>query len=96
MTSKTMNDIDSVLAAQSPIGSDLLLDGMETRVWQRIEARIERARTVRMQGAALAVALVVGIVNGGIAVRHFQPAPDEMQAFSLSSGLIPFSQTELG
>lgn len=96
MTSKTMNDIDSVLATHNPGGSNLLLDGMETRVWQRIETRIERARTVRMQGVALTVALVVGIVNGGIAVRHFQPSDNEMQAFSLSSGLMPLNQTEQG
>lgn len=96
MTPVTTHNIDSALAARIATGSTDLLDGLETQVWQRIEARIERARTVRMQGAALAVALVVGIVNGGIAVRHFQPSDNEMQAFSLTSSLMPLNQTEQG
>ncbi len=96
MTPVTTHDLDSALAAHNAAGSAILLDGLETRVWQRIEARHERSRTMRMQGVALAVALVVGIINGGIAVRHFQPSDNEMQAFSLTSSLMPLNQTEQG
>lgn len=91
-----MDNVEHMLARPLSLKEASRLDALEDRVWQQVHSRMARRDRGRLHLAMIAMALVVGVVNGGIAVRHFQPTDTEMQAFSLSSGLIPLDQTGHG
>lgn len=91
-----MDDVERILAIPLSAEEMARLEALEGRVWQQVNSRMAQRQMGRLHLAMVAVALVVGIVNGGIAVQYFQPADNEMQAFSLSSGLIPLNQTGQG
>lgn len=83
-------DIDHLIAAARPAGQ-ASLSGLEADVWRRIEDRIGERRMGQVRVAAMAMALVVGIANGGLFVLSAQAEPSEMQVFSVSGGLSPIA-----
>lgn len=71
------------------------LPGMEATVWARIGARRDRARMGQIRIAAVALALVVGVVNGGLMLLAPRPEPSEMRIFTVASGLSPLSSLDV-
>lgn len=67
------------------------LDGMEDAVWTRIGEHRDRARMGHVRVAAVAIALVVGVANGGLMLLVPRPEPSEMRIFTVSAGLAPLS-----
>jgi hypothetical protein len=45
--------------------------------------------------AAVAVALVVGVANGGLMLMAPRPAPSEMRIFTVSAGLSPLASLDV-
>jgi hypothetical protein len=60
-----MTNLDERLASLSEAG-DPLLDGLEEAVWRRVGELRTRRNTNRLRAGAVAAALVVGTVNGGV------------------------------
>ena len=46
--------------------------------------------------AVMAVALLVGVTNGGVLGQAFRPGHSDIQVFSVSAGLSPMSRFEVG
>ena len=46
--------------------------------------------------AVTAMALLVGMANGGVLGQVFKPRPSDIQIFSVSTGLSPMSRFEVG
>lgn len=67
------------------------LAGLEDKVWARVGERRERARMGRVRVAAIALALVVGVANGGFMLLSPRQEPSEMRVFTVSTGLSPLS-----
>jgi hypothetical protein len=68
------------------------LAGVEDAVWARIAERRDRARTGQVRIAAVAIAGVIGVANGGLMLMAPRPEPSEMQIFTVSAGLSPLSR----
>jgi hypothetical protein len=67
------------------------LAGMEDAVWARIGQLRERARMGQVRAAAVALALVIGVTNGGLMLLAPRPEPSEMRIFTVSAGLSPLA-----
>ncbi|NJC42078.1 hypothetical protein GGQ87_002373 [Brevundimonas alba] len=84
------DDMDELISAVAP-GDAAQLVGMEDAVWLRIGERRERARMGQVRVAAVALALVIGVANGGLMLMAPRPEPSEMRIFTVSAGLSPLS-----
>ena len=84
------DDIERLIGAATP-GDAGLLAGVEDAVWARIGERTERARMGQVRVAAVAIACVVGVTNGGLMLLAPRPEPSEMRIFTVSAGLSPLA-----
>ena len=82
--------IQNWIATTSPEG-DARLDAMEAAVWARVGEIGERRRMGQVRVAAVALALTVGVANGGFMTLTSRPQPSEMRIFTVSSDLSPFA-----
>lgn len=89
-------DIDRILATPFPADETLRLAGLENHVWRRIEERQEQRRSGQVRLAVMAVALLVGVTNGGMLGQAFKPNHSDIQVFSVSAGLSPMTRFEFG
>ena len=88
-------DIDRLIASARP-ASPATLSRLESDVWRRIEDRVGERRMGQVRVAALAMALVVGVANGGLFALSARAEPSEMQVFSVSAGLSPIGTLGAG
>lgn len=88
------DDIDRLIGAAAP-GDAARLAGMEDAVWARVGERRDRARMNRVRVAAVALALVVGVANGGLMLLAPRPEPSEMRIFTVSAGLSPLAGLDI-
>lgn len=84
------DDMNELIAGVAPGDADRLV-GMEDAVWVRIGERRERARMGQVRVAAVALALVIGVANGGLMLMAPRPESSEMRIFTVSAGLSPLS-----
>lgn len=85
------DDIDRLINDGGRGGTARLAD-LESGVWTRVTERHEQARMGQVRLAAVSVALVVGIANGGaMLLAPPRPAPSELRIFTVSAGLSPLS-----
>lgn len=82
------DDIERFLRTAAPVDT-AGLDGMEGAVWTRVSERRDRARVGQVRIAAVALAVAVGIANGGMMLFAPRPEPSEMRIFTVSAGLSP-------
>lgn len=87
------DDIETMIAASAPL-DEASLAGLEDRIWARVGERREQRRMGQVRLAAVAVALVIGGVNGGLMLATSRPAPSEMQVFTVSAGASPLARLE--
>ena len=88
------DDMQRLIGAVAP-GDAARLAGVEDAVWARIGERRDRARMTRVRGAAVAIALVVGVTNGGLMLLAPRPDPSEMRIFTVSAGLSPLAGLDI-
>lgn len=84
------DDMDRLIGAIAP-GDDARLAGVEDAVWTRVGERRDRARMGQVRLAAVALALVIGVTNGGLLLLAPRPEPSEMRIFTVSAGLSPLA-----
>lgn len=87
------DDIQTLLAATAS-GDDARLAGLEDGVWTRVDQRREQMRMGQLRLAAVAMALIIGGVNGGLMLATSRPAPSEMQVFAVSAGASPLTRLD--
>lgn len=85
-----LDDIDRLIGGGRHDG-EAQLAGLEDKVWARVSERHDRTRMGRVRVAAIALALVVGVANGGFMLLSHRPEPSEMRVFTVSAGLSPLS-----
>ncbi|MBA3048402.1 MAG: hypothetical protein KKE42_03085 [Alphaproteobacteria bacterium] len=85
-----LDDIDRLIGGGRRDGEAQLV-GLEEKVWARIGGRQDRTRIGQVRVAAIALALVVGVANGGFMLLSPRPEPSEMRVFTVSAGLSPLS-----
>ena len=85
-----LDDIDRLIGGGRHDGEAQLV-GLEDMVWARVGERRDRARMGQVRVAAIALALVVGVANGGFMLLSPRPEPSEMRVFTVSTGLLPLS-----
>lgn len=85
-----LDDIDRLIGGGRYDG-EAQLAGLEDEVWGRIGERRDQARMGQVRVAAIALALVVGVMNGGFMLLSPRPDPSEMRVFTVSTGLSPLS-----
>lgn len=86
-------DIDDLILAGSATPSLDDLGGLEAGVWQRVSRHRARSNARRLQAGALAIAVMVGAVGGGVMLRD-EPRPDaELHVLTVEAGLAPFGVT---
>ncbi len=88
------DDINRLIGATAP-GDAARLAGVEDAVWARIGERRDRARMSQVRVAAVAVALVVGVTNGGLMLLAPRPEPSELRIFTVSAGLSPLASLDV-
>ncbi len=88
------DDMEKLIGTVAP-GEAALLAGVEDAVWARIGERGDHARTTRVRGAAVVIALVVGVTNGGLMLLAPRPEPSEMRIFTVSAGLSPLAGLDI-
>lgn len=88
------DDINRLIGATAP-GDAARLAGVEDAVWARIGERRERARMGQVRVAAVALALVVGVANGGLMLMAPRPEPSELRIFTVSAGLSPLATLDV-
>ncbi|MBU1540915.1 MAG: hypothetical protein KKC29_06685 [Alphaproteobacteria bacterium] len=85
-----LDDIERLIGGDRYDG-EAQLAGLEDEVWARIGERRDQARMGQVRVAAIALALVVGVANGGFLLLSPRPEPSEMRVFTVSTGLSPLS-----
>ena len=88
------DDINRLMAAVAP-GDAARLDGVEDADWARVGERRERARMGQVRVAAVAIALVIGVTNGGLMLMAPRPEPSELRIFTVSAGLSPLASLDV-
>ncbi|WP_312065830.1 hypothetical protein [Brevundimonas sp.] len=72
------------------------LDRLEEDVWSRVKAIQSQRATERIRLAAVALALLVGIANGGLGAKFAQTtASSEMSVFT-AAAMSPLARMEVG
>ena len=84
-----LDDIDLIYGDRHD--GEAQLAGLEDKVWARLGERHERARMGQVRVAAVALALVIGVANGGFMLMSPRPEPSEMRVFTVSTGLSPLA-----
>ncbi|HEY1072040.1 hypothetical protein [Brevundimonas sp.] len=79
-----MDDLENWLRRAAP-GDGVSLDRLEEDVWRRVSAIQAQRATERIRVAAVAVALVVGLANGGLGAKFAQTTASEMAIFSMAA-----------
>ena len=88
------DDMKRLIGAAAP-GDAVRLAGVEDAVWARIGERGERVRVGQVRVAAVALALVIGLANGGLMLLTLRPEPSEMRIFTVSAGLSPLASLDV-
>jgi hypothetical protein len=96
-----VNDrLDRLLKALPPAGLDHNLDQLEPAVWARIDARRRglalASGSLRLQLAAAALALVVGLALGWSAGQTNAPRDGQMAAYAGYAEVGPMARLEEG
>ncbi|MNJ36546.1 hypothetical protein D3C77_313380 [compost metagenome] len=78
------DDLEIWLARTAP-GDGVSLDGLEEDVWSRVKAIQAQRATERIRLAAVAMALLIGIANGGLGAKFAQTTASEMSIFSVAA-----------
>ncbi|RZJ45721.1 MAG: hypothetical protein EON87_06780 [Brevundimonas sp.] len=86
-----MTDDMNRLIAAVEVNDATRLAGVEEAVWARIGERRDRARMGQVRVAAVALALMIGVANGGLMLMAPRPEPSEMRIFTVSAGLAPLA-----
>lgn len=89
-----MDDLGNWLARAAP-GDGVSLDRLEEDVWSRVKAIQAQRATERVRLAAVALALVIGVANGGLGARFAQTTSSEMSIFSVAA-TSPLVRLEMG
>lgn len=84
------DDMDRLIGVVEPVDAARLA-GVEQAVWVRIGRHRDRVRVAQVRVAAVAVALAVGGMNGGLMLFAPRPEPSEMRIFTVSAGLSPLA-----
>ena len=84
------DDISRLIGGLAPDDAARLA-GVEDAVWARVGQRRDRVRMGQVRIAAVALALVIGVANGGLMLMAPRPEPSEMRIFTVSAGLSPLS-----
>ena len=72
------------------------LDRLEDDVWSRVKAIQSQRATERMRAVAVAMALLIGVANGGLGAKFAQSmSSSEMQVFT-SAAMSPLARLEVG
>ena len=79
------DDIERLIRTAAP-GDATGLARVEDAVWSRVR---DRARVTQVRIAAVALALAIGVTNGGLMLLAPRPEPSEMRIFTVSAGLSP-------
>lgn len=66
-------------------GDGVALDRLEEDVWSRVKTIQAQRATDRIRLAAVAMALVIGIANGGLGAKFAQTTASEMAIFSVAA-----------
>ena len=89
------DEIERLIAAEGPDDAGRL-DGLEDAVWTRIAVRREAASMGQVRVAAVGLALVLGVANGGLLlVASPRPEPSELRIFTVSAGLSPLDPLDV-
>ncbi|MGE7197468.1 hypothetical protein [Brevundimonas naejangsanensis] len=89
-----MDDLENWLR-RAASGDGVSLDRLEEDVWSRVRAVQAQRATDRIRVAAVAVALVVGLANGGLGATFAQTTASEMSIFSVAA-TSPLVRLEVG
>jgi hypothetical protein len=88
------DDMNRLIGTVAP-GDPARLAGVEDAVWARIGERRERASMGQVRVAAVALALVIGVANGGLMLMAPRPEPSELRIFTVSAGLSPLASLDV-
>ncbi len=89
------DDMDRLIGMVAP-GDAALLASVEDTVWARVdELGRDGAQAGRVRAAAVAIALVMGVTNGGLMFLTSRPEPSEMRIFTVSGGLSPLASLDV-
>ncbi len=89
-----MDELGYWLGRAAP-ADGLSLDRLEEDVWSRVKAIQSQRATERIRMAAVAMALMVGIANGGLGAKFAQATSSEMAVFT-AAGMSPLARMEVG
>ena len=87
------DEMNGLISAEAP-GDAASLVGMEDAVWARINVQASRTRAEQVRFAVVALALGIGVANGGLMLTVPRPEPSEMRIFTVSAGLFPLTSLE--
>ncbi len=88
------DDMDELIGAIAQSDAAQLA-GVEDAVWARIAQRRDRTRMGQVRIAAVAIAGVIGVTNGGLMLMAPRPEPSEMRIFTVSAGLSPLASLDV-
>lgn len=89
-----MDDLGDWLRRAAP-GDEAALDRLEDDVWNRVKTIQSRKATDRTRLAAVGLALVIGVANGGLVAKFTDAPASEMAVFS-AARLSPLARLEVG
>ena len=88
------DDMNGLIGPIDPIEAARLA-GLEDLVWARIAERRHDARLGQVRIAIVALALAVGVANGGLMLLAPRPEPSELRVFTVSAGLSPLASLDV-